>query len=271
MKMKPAICGLLTMAASVSCFLASAQTLAQSAYTIADLATDWGDTSNPNGPWQYREGTIDLAHFPAWFMGGGQPAWVGGTNTQGNFLPVWFKAARTMNWQGGGADFDTGDIGVHSNDCFNGGALCNLPANVMWTSTATGTVVISGHVWDADKILGRSNAFSVLLNGQTIASGEVIYGVNTRAAPISFSIMENVNAGDQIELDITRSQAAGTFAGVSLTIGLTFAGTPGKADCYGQSVSALAQRYGGLNNAAAALDFSGVGALQNAIASYCGV
>ena len=192
MRMKLRICGLLTIAASVSYFLDSAQALAQNAYTIADLATDWSETSNPNGAWQYREGTIDLAHFPGWFMGLGQPAWVGGNNTQGNFLPVWFKAAPTMNWQVGSVDLDTGDIGVHSNDCFNGGALCNVPANVMWTSTVTGTVVISGSVWDADKILGRGNAFDVLLNDQTIASGEVIFGVNTRVAPISFSIMENV-------------------------------------------------------------------------------
>jgi uncharacterized phage protein gp47/JayE len=32
-----------------------------------------------------------------------------------------------------------------------------------------------------------------------------------------------------------------------------FAGTPGKANCHGQNVSALAKQYGGLNNAAAAL------------------
>jgi hypothetical protein len=184
-------------------------------------------------------------------------------------LPVWFKAAPTMNWQGGGADFDTGDIGVHSNDCFNGGALCNLPANVIWTSSVTGTVVISGSVWDADKTLGRSSAFTVLLNNQTIASGEVTYGVNTRADPISFSIMENVDVGDQIELDVTRLQAAGTFSGVSLTISLKFAGTPGKADCHGKSGSALARQYGGLNGAASVLGFPSVSALQDAIEEFC--
>jgi FG-GAP repeat len=48
-----------------------------------------------------------------------------------------------------------------------------------------------------------------------------------------------------------------------------FAGTPGKANCDGQSVSALAKKYGGLNNAAAALDFPSVSALQNAIEVYC--
>jgi hypothetical protein len=49
-----------------------------------------------------------------------------------------------------------------------------------------------------------------------------------------------------------------------------FAGTPGKANCYGQSVAALAQQYGGLNAAAAALGYSSVSALQNAIMAYCG-
>jgi YVTN family beta-propeller protein len=49
----------------------------------------------------------------------------------------------------------------------------------------------------------------------------------------------------------------------------TFAGTPGKANCYGMSVSALTQQYGGLNNAAAALGYPSVSALQIAIDDYC--
>ena len=48
-----------------------------------------------------------------------------------------------------------------------------------------------------------------------------------------------------------------------------FAGTPGKANCHGQSVSALAKQYGGVNNAAAALGFDSVSALQNAIMAFC--
>ena len=48
-----------------------------------------------------------------------------------------------------------------------------------------------------------------------------------------------------------------------------FAGTPGKANCYGQSVSALAQQYNGLNAAAAAFEFSSVEKLQNAISEFC--
>jgi hypothetical protein len=48
-----------------------------------------------------------------------------------------------------------------------------------------------------------------------------------------------------------------------------FAGTPGKANCHGQSVSALARQYGGLNSAAAALGYADVSALQSAIMAFC--
>jgi YVTN family beta-propeller protein len=58
--------------------------------------------------------------------------------------------------------------------------------------------------------------------------------------------------------------------GVFIQPALRFAGTPGKANCYGQSVSALARQYHGLNDAAAALGFSDVKALQKAILVFCG-
>jgi hypothetical protein len=48
-----------------------------------------------------------------------------------------------------------------------------------------------------------------------------------------------------------------------------FAGTPGKANCFGQTVSALARQFGGLNAAAAALGFP-TWALQDAIMRFCG-
>jgi YVTN family beta-propeller protein len=48
-----------------------------------------------------------------------------------------------------------------------------------------------------------------------------------------------------------------------------FAGTPGKANCYGQSVSALVMQYHGLNAAAAALGFSSITTLEKAILTFC--
>jgi hypothetical protein len=49
-----------------------------------------------------------------------------------------------------------------------------------------------------------------------------------------------------------------------------FAGTRGKANCFGQSVSALAREFGGLNNATAVLGYPSVAALQDAILAFCG-
>jgi hypothetical protein len=51
---------------------------------------------------------------------------------------------------------------------------------------------------------------------------------------------------------------------------LPFAGTPGKANCHGQSVSALAHQFGGLDSAAAALGFFSVSTLQEAITAFGG-
>jgi hypothetical protein len=48
-----------------------------------------------------------------------------------------------------------------------------------------------------------------------------------------------------------------------------FAGTPGKPNCHGQSVSALARQFGGLNAAAQALAYPDVNALQQAIMDFC--
>jgi hypothetical protein len=48
-----------------------------------------------------------------------------------------------------------------------------------------------------------------------------------------------------------------------------FVGTPGTPNCHGESVSALARQYGGLEAAAAALGFPNVEALQDAIQEFC--
>ena len=60
------------------------------------------------------------------------------------------------------------------------------------------------------------------------------------------------------------------ISGSGFVVPGTFAGTPGKSNCHGQSVSALARQYGGLNAAAAALGYADVSALQNAIIAFCG-
>ena len=48
-----------------------------------------------------------------------------------------------------------------------------------------------------------------------------------------------------------------------------FAGVPGSSNCHGTSVSALATKFGDLDAAAAALRFSTVQRLQDAISAFC--
>jgi hypothetical protein len=48
------------------------------------------------------------------------------------------------------------------------------------------------------------------------------------------------------------------------------AGTPGAANCHGDTVSALAHQFGGIHAAASALGFSSVRALQGGLKAFCG-
>jgi len=57
--------------------------------------------------------------------------------------------------------------------------------------------------------------------------------------------------------------------GVLVTAKCALVGTPGKANCHGKSVAALSQQYGNLDAAAAALGYSDVQDLQDAIRTYC--
>jgi hypothetical protein len=47
------------------------------------------------------------------------------------------------------------------------------------------------------------------------------------------------------------------------------AGVPGKANCHGKSISALAHQFGGIHRAASALGFSSVDELQEAFKAFC--
>jgi hypothetical protein len=75
----------------------------------------------------------------------------------------------------------------------------------------------------------------------------------------------------RIGTDIIGGTPAPTF---NMTFSLTGetvprAGTPGRANCHGKSVSALAHQFGGLDAAASALGFSSVEALHETFKAFC--
>jgi hypothetical protein len=75
----------------------------------------------------------------------------------------------------------------------------------------------------------------------------------------------------RIGTDIIDGNPAPTFNMTFSLKGETIpeAGTPGQANCHGQSVSAVARQFGGVPAAASALGFSSVKALQAALRGFC--
>jgi uncharacterized repeat protein (TIGR03803 family) len=107
---------------------------------------------------------------------------------------------------------------------------------------------------------------------------------STPTVLVSFCSMANCADGDIPEAPLI-ADAKGNLFGTTETGGTAngggtafeivgsgfavFAGTPGKPNCFGQSVAALARQYGGLNAAAKALGYPSVRALQKAILEFC--
>ena len=75
----------------------------------------------------------------------------------------------------------------------------------------------------------------------------------------------------RIGTDIIDGTPAPTFNMTFALKGETIpeAGTPGQADCHGQSVSAVTRQFGGVPAAAGALGFSSVKELQGALRTFC--
>jgi hypothetical protein len=76
----------------------------------------------------------------------------------------------------------------------------------------------------------------------------------------------------RIGTDIIDDSPAPTFNMTFSLAGNTVpnAGTPGQANCHGQTISALATQFGDLDTAVVALGFSSVAALQAGIGQFCG-
>ena len=95
-------------------------------------------------------------------------------------------------------------------------------------------------------------------------AGRKVYAVNGHSDNVSvIATATNMVVGSPIP--VGKFPAAG-----GVFIQPRFAGTPGKANCFGQSVSALARTFGGFSSAAAVLGFPKVSGLQNAILEFCG-
>ena len=127
--------------------------------------------------------------------------------------------------------------------------------------------VSTGNVWVIDAATNTVSAtIPVGYAGAAVTpDGSKVYVAN-EDAPGTVSVIDA--ATNTVTATIPVGSTPVAF-GVFIQPAGRFAGTPGHSNCHGQSVSALAQQFGGLNAAAAALGYSSVSALQDAILSFC--
>jgi Concanavalin A-like lectin/glucanases superfamily/Fibronectin type III domain len=197
-----------------------------------DLKADWSNSSNPNGVWSYNERTNPLPFQPNWGNAGeftgAQPAWAQspGTdpNTDHTYIPAWLKLSATPTFA---LDLQSGDVGLHTWSPENGMGLG--PGNATWTSPITGTVDLSGSVWEARNI-GRSNHWSLTINGTVVTAGDISAANSSRSSPFDFTsgtggaaVLNHVPvfAGEVIKLQFdatTPNTGFGDFVGVNFTV-----------------------------------------------------
>ncbi len=158
------------------------------------------------------------------------------------------------------------------------------------TNTVTATIPVGAEPYgvavtpDGRKVYfanHESNNASVIATATntvtaTIPVGSFPYGVavtpDGSKVYVANSGSNNMSVIDTVTNTVSATVSVGVEPvafGVFIMPTPRFAGTPGYSNCRGMSVSALAQKYGGLAAAAAALGYSSVQVLQEAIAAYC--
>ena len=110
------------------------------------------------------------------------------------------------------------------------------------------------------------------LTGITYPNGQT-YNFTYAANGINLVLVQQVTGTGLVTVPPKQSGIVVRLAQAACMVGSQqplFAGTPGTPNCHGVSVSTLAQQYNVLDAAAAALNYSSVANLQNAIKTYCG-
>lgn len=189
---------------------------ASSAQTTYDLAGDWSDVANPNGPWSYDDAAgLPLAtHQANWAPESGccQPAWSNAVSPLLGHVPMWFRRTANSSLD---VDVPEGFVGLHGTPLSSPGWV-----GVSWTATISSTVAIRGAVWAAEM---RCGAPWRLRHGQDVIASGSVDCASSSASPLDISsgvassgaLSRTVTAGDVVELDFFDAAA---FVGVALSI-----------------------------------------------------
>ena len=250
----------------------------------------------PGGTYTEAFGINNTGQIVGWYQvdGSGQFGFVdtGGSFSQIQFGPT-YTIARGINDPGAIVGYWNDVLGQHG-FLDNGGTITTLDVTVPGASNTrayginnSGQIVgtfsgghgflYSGGVFsqiDFPGAYGSTQVFGVNDLGWVVG----IFGQGNGFVDIdgSFSTLAVPGAGETIPLGINhQGKVVGYFTGDGqhgfiATPAPTFAGTPGYSNCHDKSVSALAQQFGGLNAAAAALGYPSAQTLQAAIRTFCG-
>ena len=134
--------------------------------------------------------------------------------------------------------------------------------------TFTSPIVLpAGHYFFRPEVLVTGGDFLYLSAPRPIvAPGTAIAGDlqawirNSDLKPDWLRIGTDIIAGDPPTFNMTFSLTGATIQA---------AGTPGQANCHGETISGLTEQFGSLAAAASALGFSSVQALQNSFRAFC--
>ena len=197
-----------------------------------------------------------------------------GTNNTTVYLSVLLRPQGTLN------------AGVFNG--FFGITLAGGPANELFVGKPGGQAT-------EEYVIEHRGGFGQVSSGVPTVVGQtalLVVRADFLAGPDLFTLYVNPAPGEpepaagvmKADLDlgsVTRIgiYSTGAFGVDEIRVGATYAdvaprvafdGTPGAANCHGKAVSALAQQYGGLPDAASALGYAGVAALHDSIKSFCG-
>jgi hypothetical protein len=162
-------------------------------------------------------------------------------------------------------------------------ARLSTASGIAWNQEATlaGTGATAGPPIDPNGRAGGFFSVSLSADGNTVMVGTSVFtrsevGWTQQELPAGTGAVGDAAQGFSVALsaDGNTAMVGGPDdkdgAGAAWVYSeFVFPGTPGKANCNGQRVSALARQFGGLNSAAAALGFASVPALQDAIMEFC--
>lgn len=181
-----------------------------------NLADHWSDSSNPNGPWSYRDGAGPITtHQDDWASGFAtdQPAWAAAASGPGHIVS-WFKSVNTA------FDFVSGDVITHTWDSENG-LTGRAPSWLVWTSPFNAEIDINGDVWLARHI-GRNVSVDLFINGVATGFSDSSLADTTRINRDMFALSNIVlSSGSTVALRFITTSVHGEFVGVNLSIDAT--------------------------------------------------